>query len=483
VIETLKQIWPILTALAVILLALVTAGHAVIYKRNPRSAVAWLGVILMFPLVGALLYILLGINRIQRRASDLRSRERATQSPLTTQACSLKELANRLPNDVEYLATLAHLVNRVTGTPLLKGNHIRPMLNGDEAYPFMIEALEAAQHSITLCTYIFAHDRAGKMFTKALGDAVRRGVEVRVLIDYAGSRYSFPPVEIPLRRAGVRTALFMPTLNPLRTAYTNLRSHRKILVVDGRIGFTGGINIRNDNLLKEKPRFPVQDIHFRMEGPVVNQLQQAFAEDWAFTTREKLNGEPWFVPIETAGSVIARGITDGPDEDYDKLRQTILGALACARRKIRVMTPYFLPDSDLIAVLNTAALRGVDVEIFVPQKNNLRLVGWAIRAHLWQVLERGCKVYLTAPPFEHTKIMTVDDTWSLVGSANWDPRSLRLNFEFNVEAYSVELAGALNGIIDRKCDTARQVTLAEMDARRLPVRLRDGIARLFFPYL
>ncbi|OQA24834.1 MAG: Major cardiolipin synthase ClsA [Verrucomicrobia bacterium ADurb.Bin345] len=481
--EVLRHIWPHLAAAAIILLALAAASHAVIYKRNPRSAVAWLGVILMFPLVGALLYIMLGINRIQRRASDLRARAASISSPLPRHACSLRDLAAHLPSDTRHLNTLAQVVNRVTGVPLLKGNRVEPFLDGDAAYPAMLSAIRGATQSLTLCTYIFANDRAGKMFTDALAEAVRRGVEVRVLIDYAGSRYSFPPVEHVLRRAGVRTALFMRSINPWLTAYSNLRSHRKILVADGRVGFTGGINIRADNLQEPKPSFPVRDIHFRMEGPVVGQLQQAFAEDWNFATREALAGEPWFPPLDTAGDVIARGITDGPDEDYDKLRQVILGALACARRRIRIVTPYFLPDSDLIAALNTAALRGVEVEILIPQKNNLRLVGWAIRAHLWQVLERGCKVYFTAPPFEHTKIMTVDDAWALVGSANWDPRSLRLNFEFNVEAYDPQFAAGLDNIISRKRAAAHAVTLEEMDARKFPARLRDGMARLFFPYL
>lgn len=482
-IELLKTIWPHLVALAIVLVACSAAGHAVIFKRNPRSAVAWLGVIFLFPLVGPLLYLLLGINRIQRRASELRVRGAAIYSARSSHACSLQETTRLLAPDAAHLVNLARAVNHVTAKPLLRGNAIRPLLDGDEAYPAMLEAVRNARRSVTLCTYIFAHDKAGGLFVEALGDAVRRGVEVRVLIDYAGSRYTFPPIAGWLRRAGVRTALFMPSFNPLRTQYSNLRSHRKILVADGRVGFTGGINIRVDNLVLENPPFPVHDIHFRIEGPVVQQLQQAFAADWAFSAHEALAGDPWFVEPVESGPVLARGISDGPDEDYDKLRQTILAAIACARHNVRIATPYFLPDSDLIAALNTAALRGVEVEILIPAKNNLRMVGWAMSAQLWQVLERGCKVFLTAPPFEHTKIMTVDGAWSLVGSANWDPRSLRLNFEFNVEAYDPLFAAELNAVFDAKRAAARAVTLAEMDARRLPVRLRDGVARLFFPYL
>jgi cardiolipin synthase len=308
-------------------------------------------------------------------------------------------------------------------------------------------------------------------------------VQVRVLVDYVGSRYSLPSIVGKLRRAGVTTARFMPTFLPWRTMYMNLRSHRKILVVDGRTGFTGGINIRVDNMHSLNPRYRVQDLHFRLTGPVVAQMQEAFAEDWAFTTEERLKGEAWFPEVPPAGQAIARGIGDGPDEDYDVLRRIILGALACARHRVRIVTPYFLPDTTLISALNVAAMRGVVVEIVLPAKNNLRTVGWAATAQLWQVLERGCRVWLTPPPFDHTKLMLVDDAWVLFGSANWDPRSLRLNFEFNVECYDTDLVARLNGLVDEKVGGAREITLDDVNRRPLPIKLRDGVARLFSPYL
>jgi cardiolipin synthase len=254
-------------------------------------------------------------------------------------------------------------------------------------------------------------------------------------------------------------------------------------VVDGRVGFTGGMNIREQHSPALEPRHPIQDLHCRVEGPVVAHLQEAFAEDWAFCTGEWLQGERWFPDLRPAGAVLARAIPDGPDEDFEKLRLTLLGALACAQSSVRLLTPYFLPDAALITSLTIAALRGVEVDILLPARNNLKLVQWAATAQLWQLLERGCRVWLSPPPFDHTKLLVVDGIWVLLGTANWDPRSLRLNFEFNLECYDRELAQALEGVVRAKLRKARPLTLADVDGRRFPIKLRDGLARLLSPYL
>ncbi len=336
---------------------------------------------------------------------------------------------------------------------------------------------------MALSTYIFDNDVAGRMFLDALERAVFRGVQVRVLVDAVGARYSFPPIVGELHRRDVRVARFGRTLLPWRMPYMNLRNHRKLLVVDGAVGFTGGMNIRDECLLERAPHRPTQDLHFRLEGPAVRQLLGTFVEDWAFTTGERLEGEEWSAPETSPGVVVARGITDGPDHDLGKARFVYLGALACAQRLVRIVTPYFLPDSALITALSVTALRGVRVEILLPEVNNQALVHWAATHQLWQVLERGCRVYYTRPPFDHSKLMLVDEGWALFGSANWDPRSLRLNFEFDVECYDRGLVNCLSGIVDRKLDAARRVRLDDVNGRPLPVRLRDGVARLAAPYL
>jgi cardiolipin synthase len=288
-----------------------------------------------------------------------------------------------------------------------------------------------------------------------------------------------------LRRAKIPFARFLPAslFTPWRVATINLRNHRKILVVDGQTAFTGGMNIRHGNVLASRPGSPVQDLHFRVEGPVVTQLQESFANDWAFTCGELLDGELWFPELPEAGGIIARVITDGPDGDFEKLRWTLLAALAEAQTSVQILTPYFLPDPALIIALNLAALRGVRVDIILPAKNNLPFVQWASRALWWQVLERGCRLWLTPPPFDHSKLVILDGHWVLIGSANWDARSLRLNFELNVEAYGREFAGEMARVIEQKMSGAREVTLAEADARRYPAKVRDAIARLFAPFL
>jgi cardiolipin synthase len=373
----------------------------------------------------------------------------------------------------------------------------------------MLAAIESAKKSITLVSYIFDNDPSGNRFIDALRRAIEeRGVEVRVLVDAAGTRYSWPPITHVLKQAKIPFAKFLPSslLQPWRVATINLRNHRKVLVVDGQIAFTGGMNIRHGNILglpasslasahmagvKEPEALPapgspkhfVQDLHFRVEGPVVTRLQEAFVNDWAFTTGEILDGHDWFPELKESGNVIARVISDGPDADLDKLRWTLLAAVTEAQTSIQIITPYFLPDNTLVTALNLAALRGVRVDIILPAKNNLPFMHWASRALWWQVLERGCHVWLTPPPFDHSKLIIVDNHWVLFGSANWDARSLRLNFELNVECYGREFAKEMEQVIAKKMLGAHEVTLAEVDARTIPGKIRDAIARLFSPFL
>ncbi len=466
-----------------IALALTASVHAVLFKRDPRSALLWTGLVWMLPLLGPLLYFVLGINRIRRRAVRLRGEDLPVPRAAASTVCLAAELTAHLPADARHLASLAALLDKVVPAPLLAGNRIEPLVNGDEAFPAMLEAMADARHTIALSTYIFDRDEVGLAFARALGSAARRGVEVRVLVDATGLRYSWPSILGDLRREGVRHARFLPAFPFAHLPAINLRNHRKLLVVDGRRGFTGGLNLRVGHWLGKRPRHPVQDLHFRLDGPVVGQLQHAFVEDWQFTTGETLAGGAWFPSLPPDGAVFARGIADGPDEDFEALRWTLLGALAAARSSVRIMTPYFLPDAALISALNLAALRGVSVDIVLPSQNNLPFVHWASQAHWWQVLERGCRLWLTPPPFDHSKLFLVDDCWALVGSTNWDPRSLRLNFEFNVECYDPDFAGRLATWFEARRLGARAVTLAEVDARPFPVRLRDGLARLLTPYL
>ena len=478
-----REAWQWSIAGLSMLLSIFASGHAVLYKRDSRSAIAWVGFVWLVPLLGPALYFMFAINRVRRRATVLRSSMERYRVNASAEQCSPDDLHRRLPRHTGHLQMLARVVNNVVERPLLPGNRIEPLINGDEAFPAMLDAIQQARHSVSLLTYIFDRDEIGLAFARALGEAARRGVEVRVLIDAAGTRYSWPTILRTLRHEGVRFARFLPLFSIGRLLAMNLRTHRKILVTDGVIGFTGGMNIRIGNCLKKQPRSPVQDLHFKVKGPIVSQMQEAFADDWLFSTRESLRAETWFPKPVSAGEVFARGVSDGPDEDFEKLRWTLLGALSIARYSVKILTPYFLPDRAVVSALTVAVMRGVQVDIVLPSRSNLPFVHWASEAMWWQVLEHGCKLWLTPPPFDHSKLMIVDGCWVLLGSANWDSRSLRLNFEFNLECYDLDLAERLNKIIEVKRNAAREVTLAEVDARSIPVRLRDGIARLASPYL
>ena len=477
-LDKLSRFWPHLAAGFDLLAALLASFHALLNKRDSRAATLWLGLIWFLPLFGPVLYLALGVNRIRRRARSL-AVHKTFSRPVP------ENLGEPQHEGAEHLKMLARTVSRVVTRPLTAGNKIEPLVNGDAAFPAMLAAIESAKQSVSLCTYIFDNDASGGQFVAALARAVARGVDVRVLIDAAGSRYSWPPITWKLRHAKIPFNKFLPAslLTPWRAATINLRNHRKSLIVDGTIAFAGGINLRHGNVLADHPRKPVQDLQFQITGPVVAQLQEAFANDWAFTTGEVLDGGLWFPELKASGNIIARVVTDGPDGDFEKWRWTLLAALAEAQSTIQILTPYFLPDVALIAALNLAALRGVRVDIILPAKNNLPFVHWASRAMWWQVLERGCHVWLTPPPFDHSKLMIVDGHWVSFGSANWDARSLRLNFELNVECYGRDFAREMEQIVAKKLRGARKVTLAEADQRSLPVKLLDATARLFSPFL
>jgi cardiolipin synthase len=449
--------------------ALVTAGHAVIYKRDPRSAALWVLLAWLLPIAGAILYVFFGVNRVQRRAARLRRdlvRVRTTS-----------ESDERLP--VTELVPLARLVGEVVERPLLPGNSIVPLVNGDEAYPAMLQAIDEARTSVALASYIFHADGIGENFVNALIRARQRGVAVRVLIDDVSCRFSLHSPAKPLRRGGVPVGDFNPPLVPARLNAFNLRNHRKILVVDGELGFTGGMNIDRRYWGENAYR----DTHFRLNGPVVAHLMEVFADDWLFTTDEALRGPEWFPPLAACGDSLARGIEAGPDEEFERLRWAYVGALNAAQRTVRICTPYFLPDGGIISALDAAALRGVDVDIVLPEETDLPHIRWAMIHQLWQVLDRGCRVWMRPGPFDHSKLMVVDGHWTFLGSGNWDARSLRLNFEFNVESYCRSLGRRMDELIVERRTGARRISLDDVNARPPAIKLRDGIARLFAPLL
>jgi cardiolipin synthase len=457
----------LLVAVLYVICAVFGAVHALLTKPDPRSALGWIVTGWLLPFAGTILYLLFGVNRVRTRARQLR----AGLTPIGS------SIGSRPPRD--FASQLTRIGDAVTQRPRLPGNEVVALENGENAFPLMLEAIRRARHTVWLSTYIFETDPVGREFIAALAAAAERGAEVRVLIDGIGEWYSWPHAVRLLRHAGVRAARFLPPRLAMPVFSLNLRNHRKLLIVDGEVGFVGGMNIGGREVGKAHHR-RMADLHFQMRGPAVSQLAECFAADWQFAAGEPLAPPPLAAP--GAGGCTCRVITEGPDEDSDKLLFVILGAISIAHRQVLIMTPYFIPPPELTAALQTAALRGVEVCLVLPARSNLRYVDWATRRWLPPLLERGIQVYLQPPPFSHTKLLVIDGSYAQIGSANIDPRSLRLNFEIAVEVYDEGVCAQL----------AKYVLSARDHASRVPTgpptwalarRLRDSLFWLLSPYL
>jgi cardiolipin synthase len=421
-------------------IALLAIGHALLHKRTSQAALGWIATCILFPLVGPVLYFFFGINRVFSRAKRLWEESLPLQQLPEPQKSLYVQQKVMLPQEFSELAAF---FNAVSDNPLLPGNAIEALHSGEQAYPAMLEAIAQAQQCVYLSTYIFRADKTGGMFIDALAAAQARGVEVRVLIDGCGDLYYFPRGSIHLKRRGIKVRRFLPFMLFPPSAYINLRTHRKILTVDGRIAFAGGINIGNHHLAADIHNSRrVVDLHFRLSGPIVAQLEAVFLRDWAFTARERI--APTTRTYDETGAAICRTVTDGPNEDVDKITLSLVSAVSAARRSVSIMTPYFLPPRELIGVLQAAALRGIDVSVILPAKNNLAYVHRATRSMLWELLQHGVKVYYQPPPFVHSKLFLIDNRYAQIGSANLDPRSLRLNFEIMVEIYDGKFAATIH---------------------------------------
>ncbi|HEX7047440.1 MAG TPA: phospholipase D-like domain-containing protein [Gammaproteobacteria bacterium] len=460
-----------------VVVAPVAVAHALLYKRDYRSALGWIGVSILFPVAGPLLYFFFGVNRLRQRARELQGEEhrqpffeygnRAARIPVATGEGKLHYLARSGRN--------------VTMDRLIDGNHAELLCNGDALYPRLIEAINAASDRAWVSSYIFSGEGIGGDIADALEAVADRGVDTRVLVDGFGALYSRRSLQRRLEGTAVKFAQFLPPRVLPPSIHVNLRNHRKIAVIDNATAFFGGLNI-DDRHFITRPRVdaPHEDVHFQASGPVLATLAKLFARDWFAVTRERLEV---YDDVQAHGDVQMRVIASGPDESLYRLAMTMLGVVSAARHRIRIMTPYFLPHRELTGALQAAAIRGVRVEILLPENSNLRYVDWASRHQLWEFLKWGVEVRLDPPPFAHSKVILVDDDYVMAGSANLDARSLRLNFEVGVEMFDAELAARVHDYFDANWNPARPVTLDEVDRRSLPVRLRDGFFWLFSGYL
>lgn len=457
-----------------IMMAVLASGHALLNKADSRGAFGWIALCIILPLAGPILYLIFGINRVNSAARRHYITKLSKDSTDT--------ITEPAGTDFRPLSMVGE---NVVKKGLSSCDEVMVLQNGEEIYPAMLEAIANAEHHVLLCTYIFDRDETGQQFIEALVAAKNRGLEVKVIVDGMGEWMSLRRIGTLLRQHQIEFTRFNPiTLLP-PSLNLNLRSHRKMLIVDNRYAFTGGANIGDRHLaLREDNAHRVMDIHFRLQGRVVDELEWAFRRDWHYCKGTR-NLHPYkhHNPNKRASPVWTRLVLDGPNKSLDRLNDLMLGVISSARKRVWIMTPYFLPTQDLIGALIAAHLRGVDVQILLPRENNIKPAHWASRNILRIILETDLYVAYQKSPFIHSKVLLIDDQYSLIGSANMDPRSLRLNYELGVELFSRETNQQLSEYFLSRRANATQVTKEEIANRSLPERLRDSFAWLFSPYL
>ncbi len=462
----------LLLGLAVTAMGLTGALHALMTKDDSKSALAWVAFCLVIPVAGPLVYLVFGINRVAGAARG----SYQPRSPDDSSETIAEPAGTRL-------RPLSMVGESLTGEGLRSCDEIRLLENGESLFPMMLEDIAGARERIRLSTYIFQDDGTGERFLRALTAARDRGVDVRVIVDGLGGTVYRPAITRRLERSGLNFRRFNPLSLFPPSLHANMRNHRKIMAVDGRCAYFGGQNIGDRHLVR-KPDNPkrARDLHFRATGKIADDLERAFLRDWSHCAGETVP----FAPANRNrpdAAVWSRLILDGPNENLNRLNDLLAGVFAAARRRIWIMTPYFLPSADLAGALNAARLRGVDVKIMLPERANVHLAHWAAQHNLRHILARRLEVRLQPPPFIHTKAILIDGNYTLTGSFNLDPRSLRLNFELGVEVFSADFAGELEAYFRAALGQARRLDAAQLRARPGWMRVRDAVAWLFSPYL
>lgn len=386
------------------------------------------------------------------------------------------ELPERLsaPDSVPLARVLAaHL-----GEPVVEGNRVVPLANGEEIFPSMLEAIRSARESISFLTYVYWTGEPARAFGAELSAACRRGVETRVLIDAHGARKMDPALVDRMRAAGCRVAFFHPIRWYTVPRYNN-RTHRRVLVVDGRIGYTGGVGIGSEWSGGGRRPGEWREDQFRVEGPIVRFLQGAFAENWRAATDEALSGKGLFPDLEPVGDAAIVPVLEDPGGSVSKTAFTYWLLLQRARERVWIWTPYFVPDPDLLEAIVEASRRGLDVRLLVPnERNDSRLVRWASLTYYEDLLAAGVRIFEYQPSMMHVKAVVVDDEWTVVGTANFDNRSFELNYELMLAVHDEEFAESMARRYEEDLSYTREIVPSDVERRTLLERARDWMAYL-----
>jgi cardiolipin synthase A/B len=463
--------------------ALAQAAYVIMQRRSPVATLGWIFALTFVPVLGLIAYRFLGPKRVERqRLKRLRG-----LAALGTQRERLKfdDDGSHRP---KWAVQHSRLIERACGIPLSSASHMKVFRNGEATFAAMLEAIENAKEHIHLEYYIFEPDEIGNQILDALVRKAASGVKVRLLIDALGSpdlaKKRGAALRKPLWDAGGEVAVFHPArfarFNPL----VNLRTHRKILICDGVVGFTGGINItatEHEGLRKEYFR----DTHMRMDGPVVRWLQYVFLEDWAYAKgggeRLKLSGD--LIATSPPGSIEAQIVASGPDSGGEAIHRAMISTLHSARERVWLTTPYFVPTEAALYALMDAAMRGVDVKILVPKRGDSGLVTAAAQTYFDELIDAGVKIFEYLPRMLHAKTMVADDEYAMVGTSNFDHRSFRLNFEVGVVTFDKAINHELAEHFERDLSESRLVS--RKDRLQIPFgkRLFQSLARLMSPVL
>ncbi len=466
--------WAVLLNLALTLFTLLCVMHL---KREPMSAIAWSLTVLLLPFLGPVLFALFGYQSVHRPISRRRTRRLAYRklfAPATSEPPAI-------PERWELLAKLAYHPDGFAPTP---GNAIQLFHDGHPAFDAMIAAIDAAKHHVHMEFFIVRPDESGRRFIAALQAARRRGVEVRFVYDSVGSFTLRSSMLKELSRAGGKVAAFLPVLNPAYRLRINLRNHRKILIADGRVAFTGGLNL-GDEYLGLHPKFGHwRDTFMRIEGPAVDSLQRVFLEDWHFASNEAVSGPAYFPKwTASAGGSIVQIVHSGPDAEYKAIRETYFASILRGQKRVWIASPYFVPDPGLRDALLLAARAGVDVRFLGLFRPDKWIPFLAARYYWTDLLAAGVKVYQYARGMMHSKYVLVDGEWASIGTANMDNRSLYLNYEVNALMYDPAVVAEMEAEFLKDLECSVRLDEKVFAARPFAGRLAENAARMMSPVL
>jgi len=468
-----------------ILLFVLVASHCLQRRREATSALLWMVVVWSIPLIGPILYLMFGIDRVhvkgfQKHLADQRllAARRAINQPVAHVAISGDAFSRELNRGMDSM---------MPDHPLMGGNEILPLVTGDEAFPAMIASIRKAERTINMATFIISDDAIGRQVLDLLAEKARSGVKVRFMYDRFGSTYALLGGMFRRYRSIKNLRIVGWTqANPLKHQFqVNLRNHRKILVVDGKQAFIGGINIHEEHASRGG-KLAIRDYHFSVRGPIVQELQYTFMRDWFFMTDEApstLLGEDNFPALESVGSCAARVVNGGPADGIESIADVFFMAIVSAHRQVIAVTPYFVPNHDIIQAMRSAALRGVEVKLVVPLENNHISAGFASRALYEDLLNAGVRIFERQPPFMHAKALIVDDEFAYIGTSNLDIRSFRLDYETNLAVCNTMFAERLKRIVIDDIEQSTEVKWAAWVNRPLHQRVLENLFSLLVPVL